>query len=150
MSTKQTTIRLDAQTLDRIAAVQEAATVPVSRSAVAQEAIRRGLAEIERERDVPTAPPVNAVVRFEAGHRRADVVESPAGWHVEVSEMLGGKWRRTGLQSAADFEGAKVFAEGAIHGAGFFVKIDAVDNASGQVGEIMEKIEAIKEASPCG
>ena len=51
---KPVTIRLDQPTLDRIAAVQDAATVPVSRSAVAQEAIRRGLAEIERERAKPT------------------------------------------------------------------------------------------------
>lgn len=44
---KPTNLRLDQATIDRARAVQAASAVPVTLSAVLQEAIRRGLAEIE-------------------------------------------------------------------------------------------------------
>ena len=80
---KPTTIRLDQPTLDRIAAVQDAATVPVSRSAVAQEAIRRGLAEIERER-APHGGMSRILNTFEGNGKRAEVVTSNGHYRVDV------------------------------------------------------------------
>ena len=49
MNARPTTIRLDQPTLDRAATLRDAQRVPVSLSAVLQEAIRRGLGDMERE-----------------------------------------------------------------------------------------------------
>ena len=51
MNARPTTIRLDQPTLDRAATMRDAQRVPVSLSAVLQEAIRRGLASMESEWD---------------------------------------------------------------------------------------------------
>lgn len=57
MKARPTTIRLDQTTLDRIAKVKAFSPVAVSFSAVVQEAIRRGLAEMESEWDTKEATP---------------------------------------------------------------------------------------------